>query len=304
MLGTGPRAAAPAGKDVIMETARHTAAFALALMLLISAARAAEPETPSAVPGTEETEQAESAWELPPVRPEEPAPPDPREEDASAAEAWNLLLVNPWNTLPEDFSVELTALPGGMRVDSRVYGDLSAMLADCRSAGLRPLVCSAYRTREKQTALYNSKTARLRAAGYSREEALREAGRWVAVPGTSEHQTGMAVDIVALSYQLLNRSQEDTAEQRWLTEHCWEYGFILRYPEEKCGITGIGYEPWHYRYVGREAASAMRERGLCLEEFLQTLQELPEDEDPSRPDALPALEPGLYAEHEELSGGQ
>ena len=93
----------------------------------------------------------------------------------------------------------------------------------------------------------------------------------MAVPGTSEHQTGLALDIVSAGYQLLDEAQEDTAEQKWLMEHCWEYGFILRFPEDKTEITGIGYEPWHYRYVGRETAEAIHKSGLCLEEYLQSL---------------------------------
>ena len=89
--------------------------------------------------------------------------------------------------------------------------------------------------------------ARVRASGVPEEQVEAEAARWVAPPGTSEHQTGLAVDIVAASYQILDEAQADTAEQRWLMEHCWEYGFVLRYPSEKSNITGIGYEPWHYR---------------------------------------------------------
>ena len=73
---------------------------------------------------------------------------------------------------------------------------------------------------------------------------------------------------MSASYQKLTHQQEKTAEQKWLMEHCWEYGFILRYPTDKSEITGIGYEPWHYRYVGREAALAMRDSGLCLEEYV------------------------------------
>ena len=191
----------------------------------------------------------------------------------TAAEAdWQLLLVNPWNKLPEEFTVELKKLPNGLKVDARIYDDLTAMLSDCRKAGLRPLVCSAYRPVETQTRLYNNKIARLQAAGYSREAAIRQAGRWVAVPGTSEHQTGLAVDLVASSYQVLDKKQEQTKEQKWLMEHCWEYGFILRYPSDKCGVTGIGYEPWHYRYVGKETAKAIQESGLCLEEYLTALK--------------------------------
>lgn len=194
------------------------------------------------------------------------------EQTADSAENWQLLLTNPWNTLPEDFEVELKKLPNGMQVDQRIYTDLMDMLADCKEAGLRPLVCSAYRSMETQTRLHNNKIARLRAAGYSKENAVAEAGRWVAVPGTSEHQTGLAVDLVAASYQVLDKKQEQTAEQKWLMEHCWEYGFILRYPTEKSDITGIGYEPWHYRYVGKTAASAIHETGLCLEEYLEMLK--------------------------------
>ena len=100
--------------------------------------------------------------------------------------------------------------------------------------------------------------------GYSEAEARRLAEQWVAVPGTSEHQLGLAVDI----------SMEDTATQttsdmwQWLMKNSYKYGFILRYPEDKTNITGISYEPWHYRYVGREAAEEIYRSGLCLEEYL------------------------------------
>ena len=190
---------------------------------------------------------------------------------AQTAGDWRLLLVNPWNTLPENYEMELATLSNGLKVDQRICEDLEAMLDACREAGLRPVVCSAYRTQATQVRLYNNKIARLRAAGWDETTLLAEAARWVAPPGTSEHQTGLALDIVSAGYQLLDEAQADTAEQKWLMEHCWEYGFILRYPEDKTEITGIGYEPWHYRYVGRETAAAIRESGLCLEEYLQTL---------------------------------
>jgi D-alanyl-D-alanine carboxypeptidase len=140
---------------------------------------------------------------------------------------------------------------------------------------MHPVVCSAYRTHATQVRLHNNKIARLRSAGYSYERAVKEAGRWVAAPGTSEHETGMALDIVSYKYQLLNEKQEDTAEQKWFMEHCWEYGFVLRYPKDKTEVTGIGYEPWHYRYVGRETAVKMKESGLCLEEYIASLQTVP-----------------------------
>lgn len=206
-----------------------------------------------------------------------PAAPQPAQTEAAEklipeAEDWQLLLVNPENFLPADFTVELQTLSNGMKVDKRIVDDLDAMLTACRKEGLRPIICSAYRPQATQERLYKNKIARLRYAGYSQEKAIQEAGRWVAVPGTSEHQTGLALDIVAASYQVLDQKQENTAEQKWLMEHCWEYGFILRYPSDKSEITGIGYEPWHYRYVGRETAIAIRDSGLCFEEYLKSLE--------------------------------
>ena len=217
--------------------------------------------------------------ELPVIRPEDAA----RRAEASApngkvlrfpeAEEWQLLLVNPWNEMPEDYEVTLKALPDGHKVDERAYDSLAAMMEACRDAGLRPKICSSYRTQSKQAYLHNNKIARLRKAGYSKSAAEREAGRWVARPGTSEHQLGLALDIVSSSYQALTKKQEQTAEQKWLMEHCWEYGFILRYPNDKSEVTGIGYEPWHYRYVGVDVAMDMRDSDLCLEEYLLLREE-------------------------------
>ena len=106
-------------------------------------------------------------------------------------------------------------------------------------------------------------------AGYSEEEARTETARNVAKPGTSEHQLGLAVDIVDKDYQVLDEAQEDTAVQKWLMENSWRYGFILRYPGDRSDITGIVYEPWHYRYVGRKAAEEIYREGIVLEEYLE-----------------------------------
>ncbi|MGN0976896.1 MAG: M15 family metallopeptidase [Faecousia sp.] len=182
---------------------------------------------------------------------------------------WNLLLVNPWNPLPEDFSVELAELKNGRSVDKRICQELQEMLADARAEGLSPVICSAYRTNAQQQMLYGNKIKRLELEGYSQEDAQQKAGTVVAVPGTSEHETGLALDIVAESYQVLTEDQENTAEQQWLMANAHRYGFILRYPKGKSEITGICYEPWHYRYVGKEAAKEIYEKGLCLEEYLK-----------------------------------
>ena len=181
---------------------------------------------------------------------------------------WNLLLVNPWNPMPENYEPELTYLRNGQAVDSRCYPELQQMMDDCRAAGFDPLICASYRTMEKQEALFEDKEARLIREGCPENEVEAEAAKVVAYPGTSEHQLGLALDIVDVSYQQLDTEQENTPVQQWLMKNSWKYGFVLRYPTDKSDITGIIYEPWHYRYVGKEAAAEMYENKLCLEEYL------------------------------------
>lgn len=120
-----------------------------------------------------------------------------------------------------------------------------------------------------QQTLYDNKVSEWMEQGYSREEAREKAGHQVAVPGTSEHQLGLAVDIVDVNYQLLDTNQENTAVQKWLLKNSWRYGFILRYPTDQTDVTGIVYEPWHYRYVGKEYAQDIYKKGLCLEQYLE-----------------------------------
>ena len=184
---------------------------------------------------------------------------------------WNLILINGENPLSEDFSIPgLTQLANGHAIDSRAYPALQSMMDGARAAGLQPTICSSYRTWDKQEQLFANKVRRLTAEGYGRTEAEEQAAMWVARPGASEHQAGLAVDIVDKAYQLLDEGQEDTAVQKWLMAHCAEYGFILRYPTDKSALTGVNYEPWHYRYVGTEAAEEIMAQGLCLEEYLQS----------------------------------
>lgn len=183
-------------------------------------------------------------------------------------EAELLSLVNPWNSMDSDYVPPLAYLSDGTAVDERCIDDLRALLIACREAGCAPYICSAYRTWETQTQLYENKVARLMDSGLDEAAARSEAAKVVAYPGTSEHQLGLAVDIIDSSYTALDEGQESTATQRWLMENSWRYGFILRYPEGKSDITGIIYEPWHYRYVGREAAADIYQSGLCFEEWL------------------------------------
>ena len=246
------------------------AAAVLSGLLLGSGVLAVEESSPA---------ELEAAQEVP-VQTDETAvqQPAPAEEPSLEKDVVTLeetadlgampLLVNLWNSLPEQYTVKLEKLDNGLQIAAEARPALEKMLSDCEAAGMDVTVCSAYRTESTQNRLYQNKIARLRATGYSREEALAEAGRWVAPPGTSEHQTGLAVDIMATDYPVLDEKQAQTEEQQWLMEHCWEYGFILRYPTDKSSVTGIGYEPWHYRYVGQETAASIYERGLCLEEYI------------------------------------
>lgn len=176
---------------------------------------------------------------------------------------WNLMLVNSRYRIPDDYSVELIRLSNGEQMDSRIYPDLQEMFDDARGAGYSLFVRAGYRSEEDQEDLMEDKIEAYRQEGYSQREAEHEAEKWVAKPGTSEHELGLAVDINAEGQTDGNRLYQ------WLAEHSWKYGFILRYPAEKEEITGIDYEPWHFRYVGKQAAKEMYEQDLCLEEYVQ-----------------------------------
>lgn len=188
-------------------------------------------------------------------------------EDGDAP--WYLRLVNATHPLPDGWDPELTVIDAntGEEFDSRAIEYLNAMLADMEREGLRPLVCSGYRSYGSQVEIFESNVEEALAQGYTREEAEQQAALWVMPPGCSEHQSGLAADIVSEDNQRLDGSQDHTPEQQWLHANCQEYGFILRYPEDKTELTGVNYEPWHYRYVGVDAARAIMGQGLCLEEY-------------------------------------
>lgn len=181
---------------------------------------------------------------------------------------WNLILVNDKNPLPDTYTPRLKSLSNGLLFDERAVEQLNSMLAAAKREGLSPVVCSAYRSLEKQQNLFNNKVNKLMSKGLDAKEADIEARKTVSYPGRSEHNLGLAVDIVSLEYQILNEKQADTKEAKWLAKHCSEYGFILRYPKEKSDITGVAYEPWHFRYVGEVHAREIMKKGLCLEEYL------------------------------------
>lgn len=246
------------------------AACVLAFMLFSSrlGTAAASGETPPSSPPPAASANSASENGQPGVDLETASPQTGQDETPLPEELpWNLRLVNKDNPLPRDFSVETAEAAEG-QLDSRAASALSQMVSDMEAQGLSPVVCSSFRTWEEQEALHQNKVNRLLSQGYSLASAEEEASRWVVPAGTSEHQLGLAADIVAADCQVLEEEQENTPEQQWLMAHCQEYGFILRYPRDKQGLTGVGYEPWHYRYVGVEAAQEIMSQGLCLEEYL------------------------------------
>ena len=181
-----------------------------------------------------------------------------------------LILVNKDNKLPDDYEVVLKKLPDGTnRAAEAAYQPLVDMLEAGRRTGLRFEICSSYRSVERQTELFDEDVDALMKKGYTYQAAYDEVARETMPPGYSEHSTGLAFDIVALDYQMLDAKQAKTEESKWLRKHCAEYGFILRYPDDKEDVTGISYESWHFRYVGEEAASVIMEKGITLEEYLE-----------------------------------
>ena len=185
-----------------------------------------------------------------------------------SADDWNLILVNKEHLIPEGYDFELVYYDENnvFGMDARIVEPLYEMMSDCIEAGFTPEICSAYRDTDKQVQLFDDSEYRI--------EHPDDDVTSVAVPGASEHEIGLAVDIFSSENHELDESQEQTETQQWLMKHCWEYGFILRYPKEKESYTDIIYEPWHYRYVGKEAAKDITSHGLCLEEYLENMQKV------------------------------
>lgn len=184
---------------------------------------------------------------------------------------WRLILVNKQHPIPDDYTVELETIKGSMQCDARIIADLIAMFQAADEDGVNLAVCSPYRDLNRQEWLFERKIKSYMKKGMSYMEAYSLASRIVMVPGASEHQLGLAIDINCDTYTSLDEGFADTDAGKWLAEHCPEYGFILRYPHGKEYITGVEYEPWHFRYVGKEAAAVITEQGICLEEFIEGL---------------------------------
>lgn len=235
-----------------------------------------EEEEPEEIeePAPVESESSGEAESSPEAEPQEPVETEAPVNEVVAGlpdidiTSWEFVLVNAENNIG-DYAPQTETLEG-QPLDSRIIQPMKDFVAAARAEGLNVYLSSGYRDYNTQSYLYNRKISQ----GYSAEDAARI----VAPPGTSEHQTGLACDITDRYYELKDSSLENTALYQWMSQHCHEYGFIVRYPKDKSGlttadaadsVTGIIYEPWHFRYVGVEAATYIMENGLCLEEFVE-----------------------------------
>lgn len=190
-----------------------------------------------------------------------------KKQYADTSGEWNLILVNREHYIPKNYQVKLTKLSNGKEVDERIYPALQQMFDDARADGLSLFVREGYRTEKDQKEIMREKIYEYISQGYSRTEAKKLAEKYVAVPGASEHQLGLSVDINADT----SACSSDEV-YLWLDENAYKYGFVKRYPSDKTKITGTNNEPWHYRYVGKEAAETMKKENLCLEEYLEKYQ--------------------------------
>lgn len=193
--------------------------------------------------------------------------------DNFSEDDWNLVLINKQHPIPKDYTFTLGNITDGMKCDERIIPDLLAMLQAAKDDGVNLVICSPYRDMAKQEVLFNRKINNYMAQGYSYLEAYKKSSQSVTVPGASEHQLGLALDIVSDTYWSLNEQFGKTKAGQWLEKNSREYGFILRYPKGKEYITGITFEPWHFRYVGKEAAKLIMDQGITLEEFVESISQ-------------------------------
>lgn len=180
---------------------------------------------------------------------------------------WKLILINKQHPIPGDFELHLGTIKGSMQCDERIIADLVNMFQAAKEDGVELVVCSPYRDLSRQEMLFERKIKKYMAQGMSYLDAYKTSSQAVTVPGASEHQIGLALDIISTTYSNLDEGFGETKAGKWLAEHSCEYGFILRYPKDKEYITSIEFEPWHFRYVGKDAAELITKNHITLEEF-------------------------------------
>jgi len=180
---------------------------------------------------------------------------------------WRLVLINKQHPIPDDYEFTLTTITGSMKCDERILEDLLLMLQAAKNDNVNLIICSPYRTDASQVSIFERHVRAYMNKGLNYMDSFKLASQEATVPGYSEHQIGLSIDIYTASHMVLDDAYGETEAGRWLAQNCSDYGFILRYPKGKEYITSIGYEPWHFRYVGREAAKIIMSGGITLEEF-------------------------------------
>ncbi|MFI3201856.1 MAG: M15 family metallopeptidase [Eubacteriales bacterium] len=194
------------------------------------------------------------------------------EDDSLDPNSWNLILINKQHPVPVGYEVKLATIKDSMKCDVRILPHLLDMLQAAKEeSNINLIVCSPYRDYERQAYLFEQKMLSFIKEDFSYFEAYQLSSQTVTVPGASEHQIGIAVDFITSDYMSLDTGFADTVGGEWLAKNAHRFGFILRYPLGKEYITGIQFEPWHYRYVGKTAATMMYEQDITLEEFIEGL---------------------------------
>ena len=207
-----------------------------------------------------------------------------QESPLTAAQAQALLddprmiLVNRTHRITEDYLVETKECGSATAINKTLQTEAAeaflSMQAAAAKDGVDVRMQSGYRSVSYQKKLYNDKTQYYRNKGLSEAAAREKAATIVNPPGCSEHNCGLAADLNSPEHTTLDTGFADTAAFRWLCENAEQYGFILRYPKEAESVTGITYEPWHWRYVGPENAALLNRSGLCLEDAVTVLQRI------------------------------
>ena len=192
-------------------------------------------------------------------------------KEISEEDVWKLILVNKQNPIPDDYEANMVYFGDGASIREEVVEPLNRMFEVAREDGVSLMVCSGYRSHEYQQSLFDKKIRNYTGKGMSYLDAFRIGSYSVIIPGTSEHELGMAADIVTPTYMVLNEGFANTEAGRWLKNNADKYGFILRYPKGKEYITGIIFEPWHFRYVGEQAAKEITKRDITLEEYVEEI---------------------------------
>ena len=253
------------GKETVVETFSNQASVQTK-QPVEQAIGQASPESNQKEKGAEETEQQIDSSEV--------------DYSEFRAGDWRLILVNKQHPIPDDYELKLGSIStprGRMKCDRRIISDLNKMFEDAKEDGINLVVCSPYRPSSRQDYLFDKKVKNYIKQGNSYMDAYYLTAQAVTIPGASEHEIGLALDIVSDKYSGLNEGFGASDAGIWLEKHCTEYGFVIRYPLGKESVTGIEFEPWHFRYVGKKAAKVMREQDLCLEEFTELVKEYSSD---------------------------